>query len=153
MTNKCGILTLYGLINNEFPEIIQNQMERGTLMGRDCVSERIATTVPDSTLQYSKTEVNVLIHLPSIHSCNLYIPFFQSITFRRYRPFCMKLNLDSTINDTFINHRSPFFHIQCYLFNLNDKIYNLLQKSEFYVRLPPTDHRNLGDFIVRHHSI
>ena len=104
-------------------------------MGRDCVSERIATTVPDSTLQYSKTEANVSIHLPSIRSCNLYIPFFQSITFRRYRPFCMKLNLDSTIINTFINHRSPFFHIQCYLFHFNDKIYNLLQKSEFYVTI------------------
>jgi len=105
-------------------------------MGRDCVSERIATTVPDSTLQFSKTEANVSIHLPSICYCNIYIPFFQSITFRRYRTFCMKLNLVSTINDTFINHRSPFFHIQCYLSNLNDKIYNLLQKSEFYVTLP-----------------
>ena len=49
-------------------------------MGRDCVSERIATTVPDSTLQYSKTEANVSIHLPSIRSCNLYIPFSHSIT-------------------------------------------------------------------------
>ena len=78
-------------------------------MGRDCVSERIATTVPDSTLQYSKTEANVSIHLPSIRSCNLYIPFFQSITFWRYRSFCMKLNLDSTIINTFINHSSPFF--------------------------------------------
>jgi hypothetical protein len=104
-------------------------------MGRDCVSERIATTVPDSTLQYSKTEANVSIHLPSICYCNIYIPFFQSITFRRYRPFCMKLNLDSTINNTFINHRSPFFSYPVLFIYFNDKIYNLLQKSEFYVTI------------------
>ena len=121
-------------------------------MGRDWVLEIITTTVPDSTLQSLKTEANVSIHLPSILSCNISFPFFQSITFRRYRPFCMKLNLDSTINDTFINHRSPFFHIQCYLFNLNDKIYNYCKNRNF-MSDSPTDHRNLGDFIVRQHSI
>ena len=47
-------------------------------MGRDCVSERIATTVPDSTLQYSKTEANVSIHLPSICSCKIIFLSFRA---------------------------------------------------------------------------
>ena len=122
-------------------------------MGRDCVSERIATTVPDSTLQYSKTEANVSIHLPSICSCNIYIPFFQSITFRRYRPFCMKLNLDSTIINTFINHRSPFFHIQCYFYFVLTTRFTTYCKNRNFMSDSPTNYRNPGDFIVRQHSI
>ena len=53
-----------------------------TFTGRDWVSDKMATTVPASTLQCSKTFAKILIHLPSMRSCNIAVPFCQSITFR-----------------------------------------------------------------------
>ena len=118
-------------------------------MGRDCVSERIVTTVPDSTLQYSKTEANVSIHLLSIRSCNIYIPFFQSITFRRYRPFCMKLNLDSTINNTFHKTQVSIFFISSAIYFILTTRFTTYFNNRNFMSHSQIDHRNLADFIVR----
>ena len=122
-------------------------------MGRDCVSDRIATTVPDSTLQSLKTEVNVSIHLPSILSCNISFPFFQSITFRRYRPFCMKLILDSTINNTFHKTQESIFFISSAIYFILTTRFTTYCKNRNFMSQSPTDHRNLGDFIVRQLNI
>ena len=153
MTNKCGILTLYGLINKEFPEIIQNEMEKRNINGTKLCFRKNRDHSAWFDLAVFKNWSECLNPFAFYLLLQDYIPFFQSITFRRYRPFCMKLNLNSTIYNTFHKTQESIIFISSAIYFILTTRFTTYCKNLNFMSQSPMNHRNLGDFIVRQLNI